>query len=100
MPQALRLRGRLDLQALQRAVDTIVERHESLRTHFAQIDGEPVQIIEPPRAFGTVRLRISADCARKSNAVARLKSCAGKWEEPFNLDRPRSTHEAHESERK
>ena len=51
MPQALRLRGNLDLQALQRAVDTIVERHESLRTHFAQLEGEPVQIIEPPRAW-------------------------------------------------
>ena len=51
MPQALRLRGTLDLEALQRAIDTIVERHEILRTHFAQIEGEPVQIIEPPRAF-------------------------------------------------
>ena len=51
MPQALRLRGQLNLQALQSAIATIVERHESLRTHFAQIEGEPVQIIEPPRPF-------------------------------------------------
>src|SRR5436305_5934458 len=47
MPQALRLRGELDRDALGRAIDTIVARHESLRTHFAETDGEPVQIIAP-----------------------------------------------------
>ena len=47
MPAALRLRGELDGGALERAIKTIVERHESLRTHFAEVDGEPVQVIEP-----------------------------------------------------
>ena len=28
-------------------MNTIVERHESLRTHFAEVDGEPAQVIEP-----------------------------------------------------
>lgn len=35
MPHAVRLRAALDLDALHRAVNTIVARHESLRTHFA-----------------------------------------------------------------
>src|SRR5215475_15196216 len=30
--EALRLRGELDLEALERTINTIVERHESLRT--------------------------------------------------------------------
>jgi hypothetical protein len=47
MPQALRLRGELDRDALQRAVQTIVDRHEILRTRFAEVNGEPVQIVEP-----------------------------------------------------
>ncbi|HKX31503.1 MAG TPA: amino acid adenylation domain-containing protein, partial [Blastocatellia bacterium] len=47
MPVALRLRGELDREALERALNTIVERHESLRTRFAELEGEPVQIIEP-----------------------------------------------------
>src|SRR6267154_1591057 len=47
MPEALRLRGELDRGALERAINAIVERHESLRTHFAEVDGEPVQVIEP-----------------------------------------------------
>ena len=47
--QALRLRGRLDRVALERTINTIVERHESLRTHFEEVDGEPIQVIERER---------------------------------------------------
>ena len=44
MPAALRLRGRLDRDALRAALDRIVARHESLRTRFrADDDGEPMQ---------------------------------------------------------
>ncbi|SES42611.1 non-ribosomal peptide synthetase [Actinokineospora terrae] len=42
---ALRLRGDLDLDALTTAVDTVVSRHESLRTTFESIDGRGVQIV-------------------------------------------------------
>jgi amino acid adenylation domain-containing protein len=47
MPFALRLKGELDRTALERALNAIVERHESLRTHFAEVEGEPFQVIEP-----------------------------------------------------
>src|SRR5262249_56889070 len=46
MPDARRLRGELDLEALERTINTIVERHESLRTRFVEMDGEPAQVIE------------------------------------------------------
>ncbi|HEX8431069.1 MAG TPA: amino acid adenylation domain-containing protein, partial [Longimicrobium sp.] len=57
IPAALRLRGGLDTDALSRALDRIVERHEALRTTFAQVDGEPIQRIEPAResCFDLVR---------------------------------------------
>jgi pristinamycin I synthase-3/4 len=84
MPQALRLRGRLDLQALQRAIDTIVERHESLRTHFAQIDGEPVQIIEPPRAL-ELPLEDLSGMGEEQQRNRVLELLRREWEEPFNL---------------
>ncbi|MYM84903.1 amino acid adenylation domain-containing protein [Duganella sp. FT50W] len=45
MPAAFRLRGRLNLPALQAALDRVVMRHESLRTCFALHKGEPVQVI-------------------------------------------------------
>ena len=84
MPQALRLRGNLDLQALQRAVDTIVERHESLRTHFAQIEGEPVQIIEPPRAW-ELPLEDLSGMGEEEQRNRVLEIMRREWEEPFNL---------------
>jgi amino acid adenylation domain-containing protein len=48
IPDALRLRGPLDHRALERAIEAIVERHEILRTRFAEVDGSPVQAIAPP----------------------------------------------------
>jgi len=45
--QILRMRGRLDLNALHRSLNRIVERHQSLRTTFGLKDGEPVQVIAP-----------------------------------------------------
>lgn len=46
VPESLHLRGILDYWALQRAVNTIVERHDLLRTHYEERDGEPYQVIE------------------------------------------------------
>lgn len=47
LTEALRLRGELDRRALERAINSIVARHEILRTHFVEIEGEPRQIIVP-----------------------------------------------------
>ena len=46
MLSGLRLKGELDRQALERAINRIVERHESLRTHFIEEEGEALQAIE------------------------------------------------------
>ncbi|KRB71157.1 condensation domain-containing protein, partial [Noviherbaspirillum sp. Root189] len=45
MPAGLRLKGRLDMRALQRALDRLVDRHEVLRTTFDLADGVPMQHI-------------------------------------------------------
>ncbi|HEX7239407.1 MAG TPA: amino acid adenylation domain-containing protein, partial [Longimicrobiaceae bacterium] len=45
MPHALRLRGALDVDALRASLGALVERHETLRTVFAEAGGEPVQVI-------------------------------------------------------
>lgn len=45
MPLRLRLRGRLDRTALRQTLDGLVLRHESLRTSFPFVNGEPVQRI-------------------------------------------------------
>jgi amino acid adenylation domain-containing protein len=61
VPLAVRLGGRLDVEALTRALGALVRRHESLRTTFAVIDGAPQQVIAPP---GAVPLAISDVTAR------------------------------------
>src|ERR1051325_7340721 len=47
MPYAVQLHTQLDLDCLQRSLNEIVRRHESLRTTFASQDGRPVQVIAP-----------------------------------------------------
>jgi amino acid adenylation domain-containing protein len=47
IPSPLSIEGPLDLVALRRALDGLVERHEVLRTTFALRDEGPVQIILP-----------------------------------------------------
>ncbi|WP_269634008.1 condensation domain-containing protein, partial [Pelomonas sp. BJYL3] len=42
---AVRLTGRLDIDALRRAVRRIVARHETLRTHYRVVEGQACQII-------------------------------------------------------
>ncbi|WP_218920282.1 non-ribosomal peptide synthetase [Chondromyces crocatus] len=47
-PFTLRLPGVLDTAALRRALDEVVRRHESWRTTFTSLSGEPVQRIGSP----------------------------------------------------
>ncbi|MEW5930755.1 MAG: amino acid adenylation domain-containing protein, partial [Gemmatimonadota bacterium] len=44
----LRVRGPLDVAALERALGEIVRRHEVLRTTFPGVDGRPVQRVHAP----------------------------------------------------
>ncbi len=45
IPTALKLKGRLNLEALKNSINLLVSRHEVFRTTFADEGGKPVQII-------------------------------------------------------
>ena len=47
MPHAIRLRGPLRSEKLQQALEMMIARHETLRTTFVAVEGEPQQIIAP-----------------------------------------------------
>ncbi len=47
----VQLEGKLDTAALERAFSEVIRRHEALRTTFDFKDGDPVQMIAPPKPF-------------------------------------------------
>lgn len=76
IPMAVRLSGDLDVNALRRALDRLVARHEALRTTFALSDGEPVQRIGEP---GDSKFQlIEHDLCRHANPKIELKSLAAE----------------------
>jgi amino acid adenylation domain-containing protein len=51
LPAAWRLRGDLDVPALQKALEGLIERHSTLRTSFLLQESEVIQIIHPAAPF-------------------------------------------------
>ncbi|MDO1486797.1 putative non-ribosomal peptide synthetase [Rhodococcus rhodochrous] len=45
IPVAVRLNGSLDVEALDAAIDDVLERHESLRTIYPEVDGRGHQLV-------------------------------------------------------
>ncbi|MCP4657458.1 MAG: amino acid adenylation domain-containing protein, partial [bacterium] len=84
MPFPLRLEG--EITVLERSINEIVRRHESLRTTFPSRDGDPVQIISPPAEFrlSVVDLSRLAEPARQAEAEALFHADAAT---PFDLER-------------
>ncbi|HEX8242631.1 MAG TPA: condensation domain-containing protein, partial [Longimicrobium sp.] len=86
IPMRRRLRGTLDRDALVRALDGIVARHEALRTVFAQVDGVPEQRIVPAEAGGFHLVEHHLD--GEADADVELRRLAGEEaREPFDLER-------------
>ncbi|WP_405678596.1 amino acid adenylation domain-containing protein [Streptomyces sp. NBC_01511] len=56
-----RLRGPLDIVAVEAALTGIVARHEALRSRLALVDGSPRQIVVPPARVPVDVRRITAD---------------------------------------
>ncbi|WP_420129759.1 amino acid adenylation domain-containing protein, partial [Longimicrobium sp.] len=83
----LRMRGPLDVAALERALGEVVRRHESLRTRFVPVDGRPVQRIEPADGWHLPVDAVSdalTDDAREAEVAARV----GAWVAArFDLER-------------
>ncbi|BFH70999.1 hypothetical protein PsJ27TS7_49990 [Paenibacillus dendritiformis] len=61
LPSALQLEGALNEVKLEKALTTLVNRHDMLRTGFEIVNGEPVQRIHPLAAFKVQKLQASED---------------------------------------
>ena len=84
IPSCFRLKGKLELSALEQSLTEIVRRHEVLRACYLMVDGKPVQEVRPPEAFKVpvVDLRGLA-VADKEEESARLAQMDAR--QPFDL---------------
>ena len=86
VPAAFRLSGDLNLNALEQSLNEVVRRHEVLRTVFATINGNPVQMILPSLfiALTPIDLSQQPETDREPALQSLLKNEALR---PFNLSR-------------
>ena len=84
--RAIRLRGSLDVESLQKSLDRIVARHDVLRTNFITLDGNPQQTITDSRAveLPVIDLRSCRGIDRESEAHRLLTDVIRR---PFDLSR-------------
>ncbi|KAI0966021.1 hypothetical protein F4678DRAFT_466986 [Xylaria arbuscula] len=80
MPLAMRVRGRLNLDALNTALLTIEDRHETLRTTFTAQSGIDLQVVRP---FQPTKLRV-VDMPGDESGV--LRALRQEQTTPFNLE--------------
>jgi amino acid adenylation domain-containing protein len=84
LPFAMRLSGSLHFLALQETFREILRRHESLRTSFAVVDGEPVQVVSEARDFDLAVIDLSQlERGESEQQVQRLAS--EEAERPFDF---------------
>jgi hypothetical protein len=80
----MRLRGPLDVEALERAMQAVVDRHEALRTTFRDDDGLPsLHLLEEPVAELAVHDVTPLPVERRERAGALL--LAREMRRPFSL---------------
>ena len=84
IPRAVRLKGRLDVAALERTLNEVVRRHEVLRTRFVAVNGAPVQVISPAGQLEMPRIDLSELPEEQQKAkVSQL--AAAEAQQPFDL---------------
>src|ERR1044071_8965593 len=60
MPVAFSFKGKVREEWLESSINSIIARHESLRTCFASIDGQPTQLISDSLRLNLALIDLSA----------------------------------------
>ena len=86
IPVQIRLRGKLNVEALRRSLNQIVSRHEVLRTHFDTTLDQPCQVVASDLNMDLPLLDLRNPSKKdKANELRRLKEQEGRT--PFDLKR-------------
>jgi amino acid adenylation domain-containing protein len=79
-------RGALDVPVLQRSLAEILRRHEAWRTTFKTVDGEPVQVVQPPYLPSLEQADLR-HLARDQQGPEALRRARMQAQARFDLDR-------------
>ncbi|MEG5139393.1 MULTISPECIES: non-ribosomal peptide synthetase [unclassified Microcoleus] len=84
IPAAVRLKGAIDITALQRSFQTIIDRHEALRTIFNTVEGRSIQTIisSPTFALSVIDLHEFPHSQRETEA---MRLALEEAQQPFDL---------------
>ena len=85
-PAAVRLKGALKVEALERALSEIVRRHEVLRTTFKVIDGQPAQVIHKAKAIA-LPVKDLSDLAAQQRETEAARLAQEEARRLFDLER-------------
>ncbi|CAM3276101.1 MULTISPECIES: non-ribosomal peptide synthetase [Saccharibacillus] len=82
MPALIEIEGDFDFDAFVRALNGLIDRHENLRTVFAEKDGEIVQLIRP-----ALKLEVPRMTAKQGEAAEDILGTLGQsFVRPFDLN--------------
>jgi amino acid adenylation domain-containing protein len=84
IPVAVKLSGRLKVEALRRAVDELINRHEALRTVFISRQGRPIQMIKEP-APALLRMGDISQLSRDRQIAEVEEQLREEADTPFDL---------------
>lgn len=86
LPRAIHLTGLLNAAALEQSFNEIVRRHETLRTTFETVDGQPIQIIAP--AFALTLPVVNLQELSESEREQKVRQLATEEaQRPFSLNK-------------
>ncbi|MFI1866163.1 amino acid adenylation domain-containing protein [Streptomyces jumonjinensis] len=84
-PMALRLRGPLDTAVLAKSLTEVVARNEILRTRYPDVDGTPLQMIDPPAPLPLPVHDLSGITDPRNRWTAAEAVVASETRAPFDL---------------
>ena len=85
IPVAVRLTGELNVEAFEQSVNAVIERHETLRTSFTTIKGEPKQVVSPKLTLITTVVDLQTDRKREEETTLINQFAREEAQTPFNL---------------
>ena len=82
--EALRLKGSLNVVALEQSINKIIQRHEALRTNFVTVDGQPVQVIATSLTLKMSVVDLTA-LPSSEREVSAQRLATAQAQQPFDL---------------